>query len=47
MRKKMMRATPVAFKRLLACLLLFYLFCVSAFAQGPVTISGLVKDKLN
>ena len=50
MRKKMMHATPVAFKRLLAWLLIFCLYGATALAQGPqgpVTITGLVKDKLN
>src|ERR1700741_3256985 len=46
MRKAIKLATPVAPVRLLTCLLLL-LYAGSAAAQGPVTITGVVKDKLN
>ena len=42
-----MHAITMAVKRLFACLFLFCLFGSQAFAQGPVTITGMVKDKLN
>ncbi len=50
MRKPKKCATPVAFQRLFAWLLVFCLYGATASAQGPqgpVTITGLVKDKLN